>query len=616
MFGISGPENFWYTNQSQCLQVDGIDDIKDYQDTLESMNVIGLSQDEQIGIHRVLALILWIGNVQFTEADNNSSFVTDADVTDFVAYLLEADSAKLEKTLISRIVETKRGGRRGSVYEVPLNPDQALSVRDALAKAFYDRLFEWIIERINIALKQGSGYDYTIGVLDIYGFEIFDHNSFEQLCINYVNEKLQQIFIELTLKAEQEEYVNEQIQWTPIKFFNNKIVCDLIEEKRPPGIFAAMNDAVATAHADPSAADNSFVQKLSVCSSNPHLEQRGNQFIIKHYAGDVSYNVQGMTDKNKDQLSKDILELCQSSENSFIRNLFPDQVDQDSKRRPPTASDRIKSSAGALVKNLMQCQPSYIRCIKPNQTKSPKDYDQKMSLHQIKYLGLCENIRVRRAGFAYRQTFEKFVERFFLLSKRTGYAGEYIWRGDAKQGTKAILEDINIPKEEWQLGVTKAFIRHPETLWSLESLRDKYWHTMATRIQRAWRAFLQYRHDCATKIQRCFRKNKDQMEYAKVRDLGHSLLGQRKERRRMSLISMRRFSGDYLGLNLKKTGEAMRTICGISGNIKLFIIFKFVKFILFIDKDTVFSFKVEVLMPRPLRSSKPLPRILVMVINS
>ncbi|KXN67518.1 hypothetical protein CONCODRAFT_82259 [Conidiobolus coronatus NRRL 28638] len=564
MFGISGPENFWYTNQSQCLQVDGIDDVKDYHDTLESMNVIGLSQDEQIGIHRVLALILWVGNVQFTEADNNSSFVTDADVTDFIAYLLEADSAKLEKTLISRVVETKRGGRRGSVYEVPLNPDQAVSVRDALAKAFYDRLFEWIIERINIALKQGSGYDYTIGVLDIYGFEIFDHNSFEQLCINYVNEKLQQIFIELTLKAEQEEYVKEQIQWTPIKFFNNKIVCDLIEEKRPPGIFAAMNDAVATAHADPSAADNSFVQKLSVCSSNPHLEQRGNQFIIKHYAGDVSYNVQGMTDKNKDQLSKDILELCQSSENAFIRNLFPDQVDQDSKRRPPTASDRIKSSAGALLHSLY----------KPNQTKSHKDYDQKMSLHQIKYLGLCENIRVRRAGFAYRQTFEKFVERFFLLSKRTGYAGEYIWRGDAKQGTKAILEDINIPKEEWQL--------------------DKYWHTMATRIQRAWRAFLQYRHDCATKIQRCFRKNKDQMEYAKVRDLGHSLLGQRKERRRMSLISMRRFSGDYLGLNLKKTGEAMRNICSIS------------------DKDTVFSFKVEVLMPRPLRSSKPLPRILVM----
>lgn len=123
----------------------------------------------------------------------------------------------------------------------------------------------------------------TIGVLDIYGFEIFENNSFEQLCINYVNEKLQQIFIELTLKKEQEEYNYEQIKWTPINYFNNKIVCDLIEEKKPPGIFAALNDACATAHADPTAADNSFVQRMSMLSSNPHFDSRGSKFLVKHY---------------------------------------------------------------------------------------------------------------------------------------------------------------------------------------------------------------------------------------------------------------------------------------------------------------------------------------------
>lgn len=215
-------------------------------------------------------------------------------------------------------------------------------MRDALAKAIYNNLFEWIVERVNKALRSRSQSSYVIGVLDIYGFEIFEENSFEQLCINYVNEKLQQIFIELTLKAEQEEYVKEQIKWTPIDFFNNKVVCDLIEEKRPPGLFAAMNDACATAHADPEAADNSFVQRLGFLSTNPHFESRGSKFLVKHYAGDVLYSIPGMTDKNKDQLVKDILELVASSDNKFLSALFPNRVDKDSKKRPPTASDKIK----------------------------------------------------------------------------------------------------------------------------------------------------------------------------------------------------------------------------------------------------------------------------------
>lgn len=178
--------------------------------------------------------------------------------------------------------------------------------------------------------------------------QIFQDNSFEQLCINYVNEKLQQIFIELTLKTEQEEYVREQIKWTPIKYFNNKIVCDLIEEKRPPGIFAALNDACATAHADPSAADNSFIQRTSMLASNAHFESRGAQFLVRHYAGDVMYNVAGMTDKNKDSLVKDLLDLVAGSGNQFLQTLFPDRPDPNSKKRPPTAGDRIKVGIGTI----------------------------------------------------------------------------------------------------------------------------------------------------------------------------------------------------------------------------------------------------------------------------
>jgi myosin-1 len=185
----------------------------------------------------------------------------------------------------------------------------------------------------------------------------------------------------------------------------------LIEGKRPAGIFATLNDATATAHADPSAADNSFIQRSQMLSSNPNYEPRGNKFLIKHYAGDVLYNIPGMTDKNKDTLVKDILDLIEGSKDPFLQALFPDKVDQSSKKRPPTAGDKIKSSANDLVTNLMKCQPHYIRTIKPNQNRSPSEYDDKAILHQIKYLGLQENIRVRRAGFAYRAEFSKMIQR-------------------------------------------------------------------------------------------------------------------------------------------------------------------------------------------------------------
>ncbi|KAF9584332.1 class II myosin [Lunasporangiospora selenospora] len=564
-FGMTGPESFLLTNKSGCLSVDGIDDVHDFGETIEAMRVIGLSQQEQDEIFRMLAIILWLGNVQFVENDEEYAQITDNDVIAFIAYIMEVDSGMLIRTMTTRIVETQRGGRRGSTYESPMNVVQAGAVRDAFCKAIYNNLFEWIVSRVNVSLRQRGAHSYTIGVLDIYGFEIFEENSFEQLCINYVNEKLQQIFIELTLKTEQEEYVREKIQWTPIEFFNNKVVCDLIEERRPPGIFATMNDACATAHADSNAADNALTQRLTALSSNPHFESRGSSFLVKHYAGDVMYQISGMTDKNKDVLSKDILTMIASSNNQFFSSLFPEPVDLDSKKRPPTAGDKIKSSAGLLVQNLMQCTPSYIRTIKPNSNKSPKEFDTKMVLHQVKYLGLCENIRVRRAGFASRQTFEKFLERFYLLSPKTSYAGEYVWKGDPKGGVVQVLKDTNIAPEEWQLGVTKVFIRHPETLFSLEHLRDRYWHNMATRIQRAWRNYMQYKNECAIRIQRCWRKNKDQIQWLQLREYGHQVLAGRKERRRYSLVSQRRYFGDYLGVNNKGgPGQLVKAAVGLT----------------------------------------------------
>lgn len=514
------------------------------------MKVIGLAQGEQDNIFRVLAAILWLGNIQFVvdESSGENASVADSSVTDFVAYLLHVDGDQLSKALTQRIMETARGGRRGSIYEVPLNTTQATAVRDALAKALYFNLFDWIVQRVNASLAARGAITNTIGILDIYGFEIFERNSFEQLCINYVNEKLQQIFIQLTLKTEQEEYAREQIKWTPIKYFDNKVVCSLIEDKRPPGVFAALNDACASAHADSAAADQTFVGRLNFLAQNPNFESRQGQFIVKHYAGDVSYAIDGITDKNKDQLQKDLLNLIGSSSNTFLHELFPNQVDQDDKRRPPTAGDKIKMSANDLVSTLTKASPSYIRTIKPNDNKSPKEYNEGNVLHQIKYLGLQENVRIRRAGFAYRQTFDKFVERFYLLSPKTSYAGDYTWTGDAESGARQILKDTSIPAEEYQMGVTKAFIKTPETLFALEHMRDRYWHNMAIRIQRAWRNYLRYRIECAIRIQRFWRRVTGGLEFIKLRDQGHKVLGGRKERRRYSLVGSRRFLGDYLGI--------------------------------------------------------------------
>lgn len=265
--------------------------------------------------------------------------------------------------------------------------------------------------------------------------------------------------------------------------------------------------------------------------------------------------------------------------------------------------------------NLMKAQPSYIRTIKPNQNRSATEYDTKAVLHQIKYLGLQENIRVRRAGFAYRNTFEKVVERFYLLSPRTSYAGEYIWSGDSKSGCEQILKDVGIAKEQWQMGVTQAFIKNPETvpvlrnlflpfltfdckLFALETMRDRYWHNMAARIQRAWRNYMRYKHECARRIQRFWKSNKEGIVYAEIRNHGHQVLAGRKERRRFSLLSYRRFHGDYLGANAKNVlGTELASTCGVTG------------------EHVTYSGKIQVLVSKYAHSSKLSPRFLILVYN-
>ncbi|MEJ1269870.1 myosin IE [Cricetulus griseus] len=494
--GLMTPDYYYYLNQSDTYKVEGTDDRSDFSETLNAMQVIGIPTNVQQLVLQLVAGILHLGNISFCE-EGNYARVESADLLAFPAYLLGIDSGRLQEKLTSRKMDSKWGGRSESI-DVTLNVEQAAYTRDALAKGLYARLFDFLVEK----------------------------NGFEQFCINFVNEKLQQIFIELTLKAEQEEYVQEGIRWTPIEYFNNKIVCDLIENKlNPPGIMSVLDDVCATMHATGGGADQTLLQKLQAAvGTHEHFNSWSAGFVIHHYAGKVSYDVSGFCERNRDVLFSDLIELMQSSDQAFLRMLFPEKVDIDKKGRPSTAGSKIKKQANDLVSTLKKCTPHYIRCIKPNETKRPRDWEENRVKHQVEYLGLKENIRVRRAGFAYRRQFPKFLQRYAILTPETWPR----WRGDERQGVQHLLRAVNMEPDQYQMGSTKVFVKNPESLFLLEEMRERKFDGFARTIQKAWRRHIAVR------------------KYEEMREEASNILLNKKERRRNSIN--RNFVGDYLGL--------------------------------------------------------------------
>ncbi|XP_063737479.1 unconventional myosin-Ie isoform X2 [Eleginops maclovinus] len=521
--GITSLDYYTYLNQSGSYKVDDINDKSDFQETTHAMDVIGISAENSSMVLQIVAGVLHLGNITFKEAGNYAA-VESEEFLAFPAFLLGIDQNRLKEKLTSRKMDSKWGNAIESI-DVTLNVEQACYTRDALSKALHSRVFDFLVESINKAMVKDHK-DYNIGVLDIYGFEIFQKNGFEQFCINFVNEKLQQIFIELTLKAEQEEYVQEGIKWSQIEYFNNKIVCDLIESKSPPGIMCILDDVCATMHAVGEGADQTMLQKLRMqINTHEHFNSWNQGFIIHHYAGKVSYDAEGFCERNRDVLFNDLIELMQSSEIAFIRALFPENLNAEKKGRPTTAGSKIKKQANDLVSTLMKCTPHYIRCIKPNETKKPRDWEESRVKHQVEYLGLKENIRVRRAGYAYRRVFKKFLNRYAILTKESWPT----WQGDEKQGVLHLLRSVNMDQDQFQLGRTKIFIKAPESLFLLEETRERKFDGYARTIQKAWRKYMARK------------------KYVQMREEASDLLLNRKERRRHSLN--RNFVGDYIGMD-------------------------------------------------------------------
>ncbi|CAG2209744.1 MYO1 [Mytilus edulis] len=532
--GLTTPDYYNYLNQTGTYKVDGTDDVQEFKDTMNAMKVVGIPHETHDEIQSLIAAVLHIGNIQFAE-DGNYAKVHNSDFLEYPSYLLGIDQEFLNKKITSRTMDSKWGGKSEKT-EVTFNVEQAEFARDALSKALYSRLFDYLVDSVNRAMVKDHD-EINIGILDIYGFEIFQNNGFEQFCINYVNEKLQQIFIELTLKAEQEEYVQEGIKWTPIDYFNNKIVCDLIESKKnPTGIMCILDDVCATMHAVSTGADQTLLQKLSAgIGVHDHYQGISVGFVIHHYAGKVTYEADGFCERNRDVLFNDIIQLMQSSQSDFLRSLFPEDVSGQTKGRPSTASVKIKTQANRLVDTLMKSTPHYIRCIKPNETKKAHDFEESRVKHQVEYLGLKENIRVRRAGYAFRREFEKFLRRYAILTPETWPN----WRGDPKQGIKHLMNTVNMENDQWQLGKTKVFVKNPESLFLLEEMRERKFDSHARVIQKFWRKYFARK------------------QYFKQREEASDILLNRKERRRFSLN--RNFVGDYIGLD---DHPALRALVG------------------------------------------------------
>ncbi|XP_058472390.1 unconventional myosin-Ib isoform X4 [Solea solea] len=510
--------------------VNGLDDAANFRTVRNAMQIVGFMEDEVQSVMELVAAVLKLGNIEFKPESRcngtDESRIKDKNDLKEMCELLGIEQSVLERAFSYRTVEAKL-----EKVSTTLNVSQAYYARDALAKNLYSRLFSWLVTRINESIKaQAKTRHKVMGVLDIYGFEIFEDNSFEQFIINYCNEKLQQIFIELTLREEQEEYIREDIEWTNIEYFNNAIICDLIENNQN-GILAMLDEECLRPG---TVTDETFLDKLNtICAEHQHFESRlsknskfltdhslpHNCFRIQHYAGKVLYRAEGFVDKNNDLLYRDLSQAMYKANQSLIKQLFPEgNPAKVNLKRPPTAGFQFKASVGTLMRNLQTKNPNYIRCIKPNDKKASHIFTESLVRHQVRYLGLMENVRVRRAGYAFRQPYEPCLERYKMLCKRTWPH----WRGPAREGVEVLMSGLPVPTEEFSYGRSKIFIRNPRTLFFLEERRRQCLQDLATLIQKIYRGWKCRTHFLLLKksqivVAAWYRRYAQQKKYQKIK---------------------------------------------------------------------------------------------------
>ncbi|KAL2806820.1 unconventional myosin-VIIa isoform 4 [Daubentonia madagascariensis] len=521
--GLGQASDYNYLAMGNCITCEGRVDSQEYANIRSAMKVLMFTDTENWEISKLLAAILHLGNLQYearTFENLDACEVLFSPSLATAASLLEVNSPDLMSCLTSRTLIT-----RGETVSTPLSREQALDVRDAFVKGIYGRLFVWIVDKINAAIYKPPSQEVknsrrSIGLLDIFGFENFAVNSFEQLCINFANEHLQQFFVRHVFKLEQEEYDLESIDWLHIEFTDNQDALDMIANK-PMNIISLIDEESKF----PKGTDTTMLHKLNSqhkLNANyiPPKNNHETQFGINHFAGVVYYETQGFLEKNRDTLHGDIIQLVHSSRNKFIKQIFQADVAMgaETRKRSPTLSSQFKRSLELLMRTLGACQPFFVRCIKPNEFKKPMLFDRHLCVRQLRYSGMMETIRIRRAGYPIRYSFMEFVERYRVLLPGVKPAYK---QGDLQGTCQRIAEVVLGTHDDWQIGRTKIFLKdHHDMLLEVE--RDKAITDRVILLQKVIRGFKDRSNflklkNAATLIQRHWRGHNCRKNYGLMR---------------------------------------------------------------------------------------------------
>uniref|UniRef100_A0A4W6CEQ9 Methyl-CpG binding domain protein 3b n=1 Tax=Lates calcarifer TaxID=8187 RepID=A0A4W6CEQ9_LATCA len=496
---LDAPEHFRYTNQGGEMQIPGTDDVSDLERTRNAFTILGVQPDQQLELFRILSAVLHLGNVNIQASGRSSDWsYIDADDRSLAVFskLLGVEGPQMAHWLCHR-----RLAVGGEMLVKPMSGQQAVEARDALAKHIYGQLFTWTVQRLNSALRSQRGQTKSfIGVLDIYGFETFDRNSFEQFCINYANEKLQQQFNRHVFHLEQEEYVREELAWSRIEFSDNQQCINLIEGQL--GLFDLLDEECRM----PKGSDDSWVRKLYnqhlTGKPHPHFQKprmSNSAFIILHFADTVQYECDGFLDKNRDTVFEELVNILKASQ--LVAELFQQQENvspvangsvrsgkRATREHKLTVGFQFRQSLQMLMDTLNSTTPHYVRCIKPNDLKEPFMFDPKRTVQQLRACGVLETIRISAAGYPSRWTYEEFFSRYRVLLRGPQSQEQ------AQASCRWTLPQLISDPDQYCFGKTKVFFRAGQVAL-LERLRAERLRTAAVIIQsrvRGWLSRIRY----------------------------------------------------------------------------------------------------------------------------
>ncbi|XP_053194921.1 myosin-1B-like [Scomber japonicus] len=494
----TNPYDFTYISHGE-ISVKSINDAEELMATDEAFDILGFSADEKMSIYKLTGAVMHYGNMKFKQKQREEQAEPDGtEEADKAAYLMGLNSADLLKNLCYPRVKV------GNEYVTKgQSVQQVYNSIGALARSVYEKMFLWMVIRINQQLDTKQPRQHFIGVLDIAGFEIFDYNSMEQLCINFTNEKLQQFFNHHMFVLEQEEYKKEGIDWEFIDFGMDLAACiELIE--KPMGIFSILEEECMF----PKSTDTSFKNKLydqhlgkNNCFLKPKTVKGKPEahFTLMHYAGAVDYNITGWLEKNKDPLNESVVQLYQKSSVKILAMFYASFSGTDdpaaggtkkgSKKKGAsfqTVSALFRENLGKLMTNLRTTHPHFVRCLIPNETKTPGAMENRLVIHQLRCNGVLEGIRICRKGFPSRLLYGDFKQRYRILNASAVPEGQFM---DNKKAAEKLLGSIDVDHTQYKFGHTKVFFK-AGLLGTLEEMRDERLAQVVKSTQALCRGYL------------------------------------------------------------------------------------------------------------------------------